>query len=58
MLFYLLMALYVICNSIIMGDSNQWNDTSKGRIEEKYKTWTAAGTNELLKLLVDATNRG
>ena len=52
------MTLYVLCNSIIMGDSNQWNDKSKGIIEEKYKTWTTEETNELLKLMVDATNRG
>ena len=32
-LFYLLMTLYVLCNnSIMMGDSNQGNDKSKGII--------------------------
>ena len=58
MLFYLLRALYVLCNNIIMGDSNQGNNKSKGKIREKYKTWTAEETNELLKLMVDAVNQG
>ena len=52
------MSLYVLCNSIIMGDSNQGNDKSKGRIREKYKIWTTKETNELLKLMANAANQG
>ncbi|KAL5760603.1 hypothetical protein ACOSQ2_019441 [Xanthoceras sorbifolium] len=41
-----------------MGDSQQGNDKGKGRVLEKYKVWTVEETNELLKLMVDAANRG
>ena len=41
-----------------MGDTNQENDKAKERGGEKYKTWTVDETNELLKLMVDAANRG
>ena len=52
------MALYVLCNSIIMGDSNQENDKNKGGVPEKYKTWIVEETTELLKLMIDAANQG
>ena len=52
------MTLYELCNSIIMGDSNQGNDKSKERIGEKYETWTVEETNELLKFVVDFANQG
>lgn len=41
-----------------MGDTNQGNEKSKGRVGGKYKIWTAEETNELLRLMVDAANKG
>ncbi|KAL5861922.1 hypothetical protein ACOSQ3_003212 [Xanthoceras sorbifolium] len=41
-----------------MGDSQQGNDKGKGRVLKKYKVWMVEETNELLKLMLDATNRG
>ena len=41
-----------------MGDTNQENDKVTERSSEQYKTWTVDETNELLKLIVDAVNRG
>lgn len=41
-----------------MEDSSQVSDKKKGKIAEKYKVWTMEESNELLRIMVDAANRG
>ncbi|CAA2998838.1 Hypothetical predicted protein [Olea europaea subsp. europaea] len=41
-----------------MEDSIQENDKVQGQGIEKYEKWTSEESNELLKLMVDATTRG
>ncbi|CAI9782929.1 unnamed protein product [Fraxinus pennsylvanica] len=43
---------------VLMEDSTQENDKIQGRGIEKYAKWTLEESNELLKLMVDAANRG
>ncbi|WCJ24776.1 hypothetical protein M5689_006709 [Euphorbia peplus] len=40
-----------------MDETTQSSDKVKGNVE-KYKVWTSEESNELLKLMVDAANRG
>ena len=41
-----------------MGEPHQVNDKGKGKVAKKYKIWGVEESNELLKLMIDATKRG